>query len=87
MYLPALQEVLVEHKRRQSQQLYAAHLVWVLGAQLFALGGGQDYPIPDVYALFPDASGVRDHRTANDIRRLILDKLRRPSTHSEQKGD
>ncbi len=73
--LPALQEVLLHRRARQAQSLYTAHLTWLIGAQLFTLGGGKDYPVPDALALFADAAVPRDRRSALDIRQGILSRL------------
>ena len=75
VHLPALREVLLHRKAEQAQRHYAVHLLWLLGAQLFALGGGRDYPVPDVYALFPDEAAPRDRRSAQDVRQSILRRL------------
>ena len=63
----------------QAQQTYAAHLLWLVGAQLFTLGGGKDYPVPDVFTLFQDESLPRDRRTADDVRQSILARLHHTS--------
>lgn len=73
--MPALEEILLHRRTRQAQALYTAHLTWLIGAQLFALGGGKDYPVPDVPSLFPDTSRPRDRRTAEDIRQSVLTRL------------
>lgn len=83
--LPALQEVLLHRRSLHARQLYAAHLTWLIGAQLFALGGGEDYPVPDALSLFADASAPRDRRSAPDIRQEVLNRLnaRKEDTHGE----
>lgn len=84
--LPALEEILLHRRARQAQALYTAHLTWLIGAQLFALGGGRDYPVPDVSTLFPDASQPRDRRTAEDIRQSVLTRLntrRKEKSHGQ----
>lgn len=73
--LPALEEILLHRRARQAQAVYSAHLTWLVGAQLFALGGGKDYPVPDVASLFPDTSRPQDRRTAGDIRQSVLTRL------------
>lgn len=79
--MPALGEVLLHRKAAQAQSAYAAHLIWLVGAQLFALGGGRDYPVPDIFSLFPDSAVPRDRRTAGDIRQSVLARL----THFNRK--
>ncbi len=81
MPMAALQEVLLHRKAAQARSLYAAHLTWLIGAQLFALGGGRDYPVPDVLALFPKSGLPRDRRSAQDVRRSVLSRL------TKQKGE
>ena len=78
MPLPALQEILLHRKTRQVQSVYTAHLTWLIGAQLFALGGGRDYPVPDVLSLFPDTSLPRDRRSAAQVQQSILSRLTDP---------
>ena len=73
--LPALQEVLLHRKTQHAQTIYAAHLTWLIGAQLFTLAGGRDYPVPDILTIFPDASLPRDRRSAEDVRQSILTHL------------
>ncbi len=77
MPLSALREVLLHRKATQAQNLYATHLTWLIGAQLFALGGGKDYPVPDVFTLFPDNTLPRDRRTGADVRQSVLARLTR----------
>lgn len=86
MPLPALQEVLLHRKARQAQAVYTAHLTWLIGAQLFALGGGRDYPVPDVLSLFPDASLPRDRRNAHTIREDVLARLTHPTRKEDDHG-
>ena len=78
MPMAALREVLLHRKAEKAQNLYAAHLTWLIGAQLFALGGGRDYPVPDVLSLFPDHTHPRDRRTADDVRTGVLKRLTTP---------
>lgn len=75
--IPALRDILMHRKACQAQSLYTAHLTWLIGAQLFTLAGGRDYPVPDVLTVFPQPSAPRDHRTAQDIRQAILTQLTR----------
>lgn len=84
--LPALQEVLLHRKARQAQAVYTAHLTWLIGAQLFALGGGRDYPVPDALSLFPDAAIPRDRRNAADIREGVLTQLKHPTRKENDHG-
>lgn len=86
MPLPALQEVLLHRKASQAQSIYAAHLTWLIGAQLFALGGGRDYPVPDVFSLFPDTSLPRDRRTAAQVQQGILTHLTQPTRKEDDHG-
>ena len=79
--LAALREVLLHRRARDAQRAYHAHLTWLVGAQLYALGGGREYPVPDVYAIFPDDALPRDRRCAEDVRQSILARL----THSTRK--
>lgn len=73
---------MLHRKGEHAQRAYTAHLLWLIGAQLFTLGGGKDYPVPDVFALFPDDALPRDRRTADDVRQSILTRL----NHTSQKG-
>lgn len=75
--MDALREVLLHRQREQHKADYAAHLLWLLGAQLYALSGGQDYPVPGISALFPDDAAPRDRRSAADIQQSILNQLTR----------
>lgn len=84
--LPALQEVLLYRKAQQAQTLYAAHLTWLIGAQLFALGGGQDYPVPDALSLFPEAAAPRDRRNAQAVRDDVLARLTHPPRKENPHG-
>lgn len=86
MPLPALQEVLLHRKASQVQRTYAAHLTWLIGAQLFALGGGRDYPVPDVFSLFPDTSLPHDRRTAAQVQQDILLHLNKPIRKEDDHG-
>lgn len=84
--LPALEEILLHRRSRQVQAVYTAHLTWLIGAQLFALAGGKDYPVPDAPTLFPDSSFPLDRRTAGDIRQSVLTRLnakRKESYHGQ----
>lgn len=84
--LPALEEILLHRRTRHAQAIYTAHLTWLIGAQLFALAGGKDYPVPDVSALFPDTAHPQDRRSAGDIRQSVLTRLnthRKESHHGE----
>jgi hypothetical protein len=86
MPLPALQEVLLHRKAQQAQAVYATHLTWLIGAQLFALGGGKDYPVPDALALFPDAALPRDRRTAAQVQQSVLSRLTHPARKENDHG-
>ena len=86
MPLPALQEVLLHRKTSQAQGVYAVHLTWLIGAQLFALGGGRDYPVPDVFSLFPDTSLPHDRRTAAQVQQGILTHLINPTRKEDDHG-
>lgn len=72
-----LGEVLALRRTDTLRQGYAAHLTWLVGAQLYALSGGQDYPVPDPADLFAVTPEPRDRRGAEDIRRGVLHRLRR----------
>lgn len=84
--MAALRELLLHRKAAQAQEIYRTHLTWLIGAQLFALGGGQDYPVPDVFALFPDPAQPHDHRTAGDICQGILHRLSHPPRKESHHG-
>lgn len=77
--------MLLHRRTRQAQHLYAMQLSWLIGAQLFTLGGGQDYPVPDAFSLFADAAAPRDRRSAGDIRQGVLAHLnnRKEEHHGE----
>lgn len=83
--MAALREVLLHRKAQRAQKTYAAHLTWLIGAQLFALGGGQDYPVPDIFSLFPDSAMPRDRRSAQSIRQTVLMRLNRPNGNPNRK--
>lgn len=73
---PALLGEVLAHRRLSAmREDYAAHLTWLVGAQLYALCGGRDYPVPDPAGLFTGAP--RDRRSAEDIRQGVLSRLRR----------
>lgn len=55
--------------------MYLMQLVWHLGAQLFALGGGRDYPVPDAFSLFEEGVRPDDKRSLEDIRLGLLRRL------------
>ncbi|MGN0970887.1 MAG: hypothetical protein ACI4OY_02955 [Aristaeellaceae bacterium] len=70
-----LESVLHLRQRERLQMDYALHLLWLMGLQLFTLGGGQDYPVPDpVQALSMDAPA--DTASAQTIRSRVLRALR-----------
>ena len=73
---PALLGEVLAHRRLSAmREDYAAHLTWLVGAQLYALCGGRDYPVPDPAGLFTGAP--RDRRNAEEIRQGVLSRLRR----------
>lgn len=86
MPLPALREVLLHRKAGQARSIYAAHLTWLIGAQLFALAGGKDYPVPDVFSLFPDTSLPHDRRTSAQVRQGILSHLTKTTRKEDDHG-
>lgn len=72
---PVLLGQVLAHRRLDAmREDYAAHLTWLVGAQLYALSGGRDYPVPDPAGLFTDAP--RDRRNAEEIRQGVLNRLR-----------
>lgn len=84
--LPALEEILLHRRTCQAQTVYTAHLTWLIGAQLFTLAGGKDYPVPGVSTLFPYISQPQDRRSAGDIRQSVLTHLnahRKESHHGQ----
>lgn len=80
----ALAEVLAFRRQAALRADYAAHLTWLVGAQLYTLGGGQDYPVPDPAALFAPAQ--RDRHGAEDIRQRVLRQLRHDPPGSAKGG-
>lgn len=84
---PVLLGQVLAHRRLDAmREDYAAHLTWLVGAQLYALSGGRDYPVPDPAGLFAGAPAPGDRRSAEDIRRGVLRRLRRDGAGSV-KGD
>ena len=72
---PWLEQVLRLRQRERMQTDYALHLLWLTGLQLFSLGGGRDYPVPDpAQALSAQPSG--DEPSARTIRGRVLRALR-----------
>ncbi|MGN0747312.1 MAG: hypothetical protein ACI4ML_11595 [Aristaeellaceae bacterium] len=70
-----LESVLALRLRERMQRDYALHLLWLTGLQLFSLGGGRDYPVPDpVQAL--SMQPTVDAASAQTIRRSVLRALR-----------
>ena len=75
---PVLLGQVLAHRRLDAmREDYAAHLTWLVGAQLYALSGGRDYPVPDPAGLFTGAPAPRDRRNAEEIRQGVLSRLRR----------
>ena len=84
---PVLLGQVLAHRRLDAmREDYAAHLTWLVGAQLYALSGGQDYPVPDPAGLFPGAPAPGDRRSAEDIRRGVLRRLRRDGARGTKGG-
>ena len=74
---PVLLGQVLAHRRLDAmREDYAAHLTWLVGAQLYALSGGRDYPVPDPAGLFTGAPAPRDRRNAEEIRQGVLNRLR-----------
>lgn len=82
--LPALSALLLHRQTMRHQQDYLLQLVWVAGAQLFALGGGKDYPMPEPSALFPEIPA--DQRDARAIRQAVLQQIRSSAGKEEHHG-
>jgi len=78
--------VLLHRRARQAQAVYTTHLTWLIGAQLFALGGGRDYPVPDALSLFGDVAPPRDRRSAADVRQSVLRRLTHPTRKEDDHG-
>ena len=55
-------------------------------AQLYALSGGRDYPVPDPAGLFTGAPAPGDRLSAEDIRRGVLRRLRRDGAGGTKGG-
>jgi len=56
MTMAAVREVALHRRLLQDRNLYAMQLLWMLGAQVFMLGGGGEYPMPEPGALFAGGS-------------------------------
>ncbi|MGN1019817.1 MAG: hypothetical protein ACI4O7_05545 [Aristaeellaceae bacterium] len=70
-----LEQTLRLRQRERLQVEYALQLLWLTGLQLFSLGGGRDYPVPDpAQALSAPAAG--DAASARTIRMRVLRALR-----------
>ena len=84
---PVLLGQVLAHRRLDAmREDYAAHLTWLVGAQLYALSGGRDYPVPDPAGLFAGAPAPGDRRSAEDIRRGVLRRLRRDGAGGTKGG-
>ena len=84
---PVLLGQVLAHRRLDAmREDYAAHLTWLVGAQLYALSGGRDYPVPDPAGLFTGAPAPGDRRSAEDIRRGVLRRLRRDGAEGTKGG-
>ncbi len=84
---PVLLGQVLAHRRLDAmREDYAAHLTWLVGAQLYALSGGRDYPVPDPAGLFTGAPAPGDRRSAEDIRRGVLRRLRRDGAGGTKGG-
>ena len=84
---PVLLGQVLAHRRLDAmREDYAAHLTWLVGAQLYALSGGRDYPVPDPAGLFTGAPAPGDRRSAEDIRRGVLRCLRRDGAGGTKGG-
>ncbi len=84
----SLEPLLLLRQRQRLKADYALHLLWLIGAQLFTLGGGEDYPIPAVRDLFPDEMPAADP-DGQAIRRQLLTRLAQsasPSTERSRHG-
>lgn len=84
--LDALADVLRFRLREKNRRDYLIQLVWLAGAQLFALGGGKDYPMPELFTLFPDAAASADRRSAQAIRREVLTRVKASTGKEEHHG-
>ena len=84
---PVLLGQVLAHRRLDAmREDYAAHLTWLVGAQLYALSGGRDYPVPDPAGLFTGVPAPGDRRSAEDIRRGVLRRLRRDGAGGTKGG-
>lgn len=84
---PVLLGQVLAHRRLDAmREDYAAHLTWLVGAQLYALSGGRDYPVPDPAGLFTGAPAPGDRRSAEDIHRGVLRRLRRDGAGGTKGG-
>ena len=84
---PVLLGQVLAHRRLDAmREDYAAHLTWLVGAQLYALSGGRAYPVPDPAGLFTGAPAPGDRRSAEDIRRGVLRRLRRDGAGGTKGG-
>ena len=84
---PVLLGQVLAHRRLDAmREDYAAHLTWLVGAQLYALSGGRDYPVPDPAGLFTGAPAPGDRRSAEDILRGVLRRLRRDGAGGTKGG-
>ncbi|MGN0778893.1 MAG: hypothetical protein ACI4MJ_07090 [Aristaeellaceae bacterium] len=74
---PALLESVLSLRQRERLQAdYALHLLWLTGLQLFSLGGGKEYPVPDpVQALSPTSITPDNTLSAQTIRSRVLHAL------------
>ena len=81
-----LGQVLAHRRLSAMREDYAAHLTWLVGAQLYALSGGRDYPVPDPAGLFTGAPAPGDRLSAEDIRRGVLRRLRRDGAGGTKGG-
>lgn len=72
--MPALTEILLHRHRHEAQSLYALQLAWLCSMQLYLLGGGRDFPMPEPMKLFAQDTAW-DKRSAEEIRAEVALRL------------
>lgn len=82
----ALAEVLAQRRREEQQRLYIAQMAWRISTQLHALSGGDGDPVPDALTLFMPPAATHDRRSAEDIRRELIDRFRRGQGKEQHHG-
>ena len=77
----SLSVLLAAREHERARMAYSVQLLWTIGAQLYGLSGGEDYPVPDYFTMFPPKRMPGQNMTADQIRRKVLRDLERRRGH------